>query len=184
MTIYQYDILGVPRVIDGDSLKVRLILEKTESTIGVVTEEGLLPLSRPQYTIVDRGFDIYRAQNSVTNILYVKKTLRLHGFDAPESRGKSREAGRAVKDVVSHWVMKQESLEVLSYTKQKAAFKGRFIGSLRGENKKDGSKTFLSLYLDSLGLVKEVMNGKRPDWTEIELDRVIQTVKDIKKSWD
>lgn len=102
------------------------------------------------------------------NELYVRRSIRISGIDAPEIK---TEAGKLVKKVTENWIKSNVGLEVLVLDDDK--FNNRVIGNLVGKNGND-----LAKYLLVLQLVKPYDGGTR-SWSDIELQHVVDRVNSI-----
>lgn len=138
------------------------------------------PICKNEYSVIDgdnvevwldRGWN----DSKITN-------LSLWGLDAPEIfKPKSqleREAGNAVKEIVSHWLMNRKYKFIFyASSLEKPKYANHTIGKLWAEG--DGKKEVLNDYLLDKGLVRVYTGKKRLLWTTNELTTILQIAESL-----
>jgi len=134
MTRFLFPVSEIIKVIDGDSVRVR----------------------------VDLGFKITKVVD-----------VRIEGVDAPEVRGSSKKAGKAVRGWVADWLEDRMS-EGLKLDSKELDKYGRSLGDLVAYGKK------LSTTLLVSKLAKPYDGGPKSEWAADELKAAQQLVGRLK----
>lgn len=107
---------------------------------------------------IDAGFNIWVRDVSI----------RIHHIDSPEVKSKNElesKAGKKVRDIVSNMILNKE---IVIKTKKDAKEKfGRLLGVITIDN------IILNDYLYNNNLVKAYEGAKKSDWTDEELNKII-----------
>lgn len=107
---------------------------------------------------IDAGFNIWVRDVSI----------RIHHIDSPEVKSKNElesKAGKKVRDIVSNMILNKEI--VIKTKKDKDDKYGRLLGVITIDN------IILNDYLYNNSLVKAYEGEKKSDWTDEELNKII-----------
>ncbi len=107
------------RVIDADTVDAMLILEP----------QRLVKMGEGVYW--DFGFYFFAPVADAQRLPRTMQRFRLSGIDAPEVRGKEREAGKAAAEWLREFINKEEAMGgVIKIASEKKGKYGRYLGTL------------------------------------------------------
>ena len=117
------------------------------------------------------GDGVYDAQVDMGMNLFQRKDIRLYGVDTPEMRGEQREAGIVVRDFVRELIL-NEDVVIHTYHDKTGKY-GRLLADIHiisddGLDYKD-----LSDILLEKGYAKVYTGGKKLEWDDTEIDKII-----------
>lgn len=122
--------------------------------------------------------DTYRCTIDLGWNIDYRVTVRLRGYNAPETKGVEKEAGKAVSQFVRGWIERQAG-NALHLQSDEWDKYGRSLGDILADQP-DGRQVSLAEVLLSGGLVKPYDGkGPRPEFSPEECAQIVEKVSGL-----